>query len=152
MLFRLSIIIVLFSLFFPACKKDDTQADDWKNCHTCSIHDWKGSFSGRGSCFEASGNLTYTNQVVEITIAETGSNYLTVYIDVVPFVDDMISGNIFTPSSVSFAGTARAFSASLYVNSRNELKLTGSYKVFTSSLKDDDPDISKVVTFEVYKQ
>lgn len=152
-MFTRSVIVLLFlTLIFSSCNKDEGESDEWKTCSTCGFSDWSGTFLGRGSVYIASGNTTFKDQAVEIVFQEAGTNYLNAYVEVTTHVDEMISGTWYQPSSISFAGTAKALSATLYVNKLNELKLSGSYKVFTNALKDDDPEILKVVTFEVFKQ
>lgn len=135
-----TIILVLF-----ACSKKE-ESDKWSNCNDCKIDSWVGSWQGNASIYDAVGNETTDGYDVTVVITETGTNYITVSLNIPNQYGTTTSGELLTGYSVSFAGSNNSFTATLLENS-GKLKLSGTAKKFY--YKANELVIETVVTFDV---
>lgn len=142
-------LVIILSVFH-SCAKDENEDDGWQYCFDCRASNWTGNYSGTGSYYDAVSNSTFGGKNVNITIDETGDDYFTVYLSIPTLYNGSISGTFYNGYSFSCAGTKKTFSANLYRRG-NEMKLSGNYKTYTSTSRDDDPELKEVINFEVYK-
>jgi len=139
-------LILLFSTI--SCNKSDDDNDGWSSCLNCNLNSWVGTFSGTASYYNAENNTTKEGLGVTIEIMETGTDYLTISINIPNYYSSTISGELTSGYAISFAGSSSSVTGTLYKKDA-QLKLTGNAKRF--HYKVDSLVIERVVSFETLK-
>ncbi|MCB2220961.1 MAG: hypothetical protein KQI35_11245 [Bacteroidetes bacterium] len=141
-------IFTMVALFIVACTKEKDDSNGWSSCFDCTLDSWTGSFTGKTSFYNAVNNSTEEELDITIEVMETGTNYLTISVQVPNHYSANVSGELLSGYSVSFAGSSNSFSATLYKKD-DQLQLVGNAKRF--HYKVDSLIIERVINFETLK-
>ncbi len=135
-------------IILSSCSKENKDEDTWSNCYDCNLQSWTGSYSGSASFYNAENNDTKEGLGVTVQVTETGTNYLSISLNIPNYYSSTVSGELLSGYSVSFAGSNNSFNGTLY-QKEGQLKISGNAKKF--HYKVNELVIERVVTFEVIK-
>ncbi len=135
-------------IILSSCSKENKDEDTWSNCYDCNLQSWTGNYSGSASFYNAENNDTKEGLGVTVQVTETGTNYLSISLNIPNYYSSTVSGELLSGYSVSFAGSNNSFNGTLYQKD-GQLKISGNAKKF--HYKVNELVIERVVTFEVIK-
>ena len=138
-------------LFMSGCGDKEDSGDSWHTCSECTLASWIGNFSGKATYYDAIVANEEKDLDINVTFQETGTDYLTVSINVPNYFSATISGELTSSYSISFAGSGTSVFGTLYARNGegNEFRFSGNAKKF--HFKGDELVVDEVVTFDVYK-
>jgi hypothetical protein len=139
---------LMVALFLVSCSKEKDDSNGWSSCFDCTMESWTGTFTGKTSFYNAENNSTEEGLDITIEAMETGTNYLTISVQVPNHYSASVSGELLSGYSVTFAGSSNSLSATLYKKD-DQLQLVGNAKRY--HYKVDSLIIERVINFETLK-